>query len=114
MTTQRVTEMTPEEKDFIMDLLTKNMKSLYEQSEWGWNEKSKKEEMFEDNAWYLLAKNKEGDIAGFSHFRFDMDYDDEVVYVYEIQLKEEYRRKGLGRFMMQGKRLKKKIATPIF
>lgn len=30
-----------------------------------------------------------------------MDYDDEVLYVYEIQLEQEYRRKGLGRFMMQ-------------
>ena len=30
-----------------------------------------------------------------------MDYDDEVVYVYEIQIEKRYRRKGLGRFMMK-------------
>ena len=29
-----------------------------------------------------------------------MDYDDEVLYVYEIQLEECARRKGLGKFMM--------------
>ncbi len=29
--------------------------------------------------------------------RFDMDYDDEVLYVYEIQVEKGFRRKGLGR-----------------
>ena len=32
--------------------------------------------------------------------RFDMDHDDDVLYCYEIQLEEEVRRKGLGKFMM--------------
>lgn len=40
-------------------------------------------------------------MLGFAHFRYDMDFDDEVLYVYEIQLEEEFQRKGLGRFMMQ-------------
>ena len=29
-------------------------------------------------------------------FRFDMDFDDDVLYCYEIQLDESVRRKGLG------------------
>lgn len=29
-----------------------------------------------------------------------MDYDDEVLYVYEIQIDPSYQRKGIGRFMM--------------
>ena len=56
--------------------------------------------MFEESAWYLIAKIEEKPVA-FSHFRYDMDYDDEVLYVYEIQLEEEYRRRGIGKFMMQ-------------
>ncbi len=56
--------------------------------------------MFDDNAWYLIARDASGAPKAFSHFRFDMDYDDEVVYVYEIQLEKEVRRKGLGKFMM--------------
>lgn len=93
--------MEEKEKKFVVDLLERNMKPLYEESSWGWNEKNKKEEMLEDAAWYLLAKDSEGKLCGFSHFRFDMDYDDEVLYVYEIQLEENFRRKGLGKFMMQ-------------
>lgn len=59
--------------------------------------------MYEENAWYLIARDsdKEGKAVGYGHFRFDMDYDDEVLYVYEVQMEPEYKRKGLGRFMMQ-------------
>ena len=32
--------------------------------------------------------------------RFDMDFDDDVLYVYEIQLEKELRRKGLGKEMV--------------
>jgi hypothetical protein len=53
-------------------------------------------------------------MLGFAHFRYDMDFDDEVLYVYEIQLEEEFQRKGLGRFMMQVliglKKSKKKLS----
>ena len=61
-----------------------------------------REEMLEDAAWYLMATDSEtGEKLAFAHFRFDMDYDDEVLYVYEIQMEEKARRKGLGKFMMQ-------------
>jgi len=46
-----------------------------------------------------------------------MDFDDEVLYVYEIQLEEEFQRKGLGRFMMQvliGLKKSKKIVRIAF
>merc|ERR1712012_1260470 len=100
LSTRRVTDLDESEKKAVVDLLIRNMKALYEQSNWGWNEKNKKDEMLEDSAWYLLAKNEEGKICGFSHFRYDMDYDDEVLYVYEIQIDPSYQRKGIGRFMM--------------
>merc|ERR1712203_209268 len=44
---------------------------------------------------------EEGKAVAFSHFRYDMDYDDEVVYCYEIQVEKGYQRKGLGRFIMK-------------
>lgn len=105
-----------------MDLIRTNMKALYEQSSWGWKESTKKEEMYEDAAWYLIAETvsthfqsrilnviawiisllfqEEGVPVAYAQFRYDMDYDDEVLYVYEIQLEEAYRRKGIGKFMM--------------
>ncbi|KDR24066.1 N-alpha-acetyltransferase 40 [Zootermopsis nevadensis] len=88
---------------WIFDLEKRNMKALYEQCEWGWNDKIKKEEMTDDKAWYLIARTTEPECkpVAFSHFRFDMDYGDEVLYCYELQLEEEVRRKGLGKFMLQ-------------
>ena len=51
-------------------------------------------------AWYLLVHDSEGKCVGYSHFRFNMEVDDEVLYVYEIQIDGKYQRKGIGRFMM--------------
>ncbi len=31
-----------------MDLITRNMKPMYEQSNWGWNEANKKKEMLDE------------------------------------------------------------------
>merc|ERR1711992_371342 len=84
------------------DLLERNMKDLYIQSEWGYNPETKRSELMEDAAWYLLAREAESNKpVAFSHFRFDMDHDDDVLYCYEIQLEESVRRKGLGKFMMK-------------
>lgn len=119
---RRVTELDTETRDWIMDLLERNMKELYIQSEWGYNPETKRSELMEDAAWYLLAREADtNNPVAFSHFRcfflmhcqlcilfpntkfhiillfrFDMDYDDDVLYCYEIQLEECVRRKGLG------------------
>ena len=86
LSTERVTDINEQEKNLIVDLLVRNMKKLYEESNWGWNEKNKREEMLEDAAWYLMARNAKGELCGFSHFRYDMDFDDEVLYVYEVRM----------------------------
>ena len=50
----------------------------------------------DDNAWYLIAKKEDdGKLLGFAHFRYDMDFDDEVLYVYEIQRTVVARRRPL-------------------
>ena len=90
LSTERVTDLSEKEKDAIIDLIVKNMKTLYEESNWGWNEKNKRDEMLDDAAWYLMARNDKGEICGYSHFRYDMDFDDEVLYVYEVCSKEKY------------------------
>ena len=53
METTRVTDLDDYSKTWLMDLLRANMKDMYEKSEWGWNEKNKAEEMFDDSAWYV-------------------------------------------------------------
>jgi len=108
--TVRAPEVDEKTLVWAFDLVKTNMQPLYEdaygndpdmEAEFGWKEKEKKVEMREDLAWYLLAKTKEGTPVAFSHFRFDMDYDDEVLYCYELQVEKAYRRKGLGKFMMK-------------
>lgn len=89
-------------KDWIFDLTERNMKEMYTKSEWGWNGEVKRKELCEDAAWFLIARERETEVpVAFSHFRFDMDHDDDVLYCYEIQLEECVRRKGLGKFMMK-------------
>lgn len=111
---------------WIFDIMERNMKSLYEQSDWGWDPVAKQKELTESTAWYLVATSNDK-FVGFSHFRFDIDYREEVLYwyvdftdislqvteddqlhfisfllflSYEIQLESAVRRKGLGHFMM--------------
>ncbi|XP_070522479.1 N-alpha-acetyltransferase 40 isoform X2 [Cardiocondyla obscurior] len=84
---------------WIMDIMERNMKDMYERSRWSWNAAEKRAELTEETAWYLLALCN-NEFLGFSHFRFDIDNGDLVLYCYELQLEPSIRRKGLGRFMM--------------
>lgn len=52
----------------------------YEQSEWGWKEREKREEMNDERAWYLLARDADSAPVAFSHFRFDVECGEEVLY----------------------------------
>lgn len=99
--TLRASELDIKTKDWIFQLLEANMKSMYEESDWGWCEGNKILELFEESAWYLIARSKEGEPVAFAHFRYDMDFDDDVLYCYEIQLEPAQRRKGLGKLMMK-------------
>ena len=94
--------LNDETKAVIMNLLESNMKHLFEENHLSW--RNDKEKMFgnDDGAWNLLAENSDdGKIVGFSHFKYELDYGDEVLYVYEIQVDSKFQRKGLGQFMMQ-------------
>lgn len=90
-----------ETQDWVLKLEEANVREMYEKSDWGWNGKLKKEEMTDEDARYLIARSTEGRPLGFSHYRFDMDFDDEVLYCYELQIEEHARRKGLGCFMLR-------------
>ncbi|XP_070578837.1 N-alpha-acetyltransferase 40-like [Ptychodera flava] len=97
----RVTELDRDTTDWAFNLTKVNMQDLYESSSWGWKDRDKKEELTDDRAWYVIARNLDGQAVAFVHMRFDIDYDDEVLYCYEIQLMKEVQRKGLGKFLMQ-------------
>uniref|UniRef100_A0A8D9A2G0 N-alpha-acetyltransferase 40 n=1 Tax=Cacopsylla melanoneura TaxID=428564 RepID=A0A8D9A2G0_9HEMI len=99
---KKSSDLDEKTKSWVWELETKNMKQAYEECDIGWNPKDKQEEMIDDRAWYLIAKHVSSDNpVAFSHFRFDVDFAEPVLYCYELQLEKEVQRKGLGKFMMQ-------------
>jgi len=93
-----------------LDLFESNMGELYRNSSWGLDMDEKRSEFSNKKARYLLLhhqqqeQHRQQQLAAFVHFRFD--YDDEedpeavVLYVYEIQVSQEFRRQGLGGKLM--------------
>ncbi|KAM3825113.1 N-alpha-acetyltransferase 40 [Vipera latastei] len=98
---KRVSSLEPATLDWAFELTKRNMQTLYEQSEWGWKDREKRDEMTDDRAWYLIALENGSLPVAFSHFRFDVEYGEEVLYCYEIQLESRARRRGLGKFLIQ-------------
>ncbi|XP_032270639.1 N-alpha-acetyltransferase 40 isoform X2 [Phoca vitulina] len=68
---KRVSGLEPATVAWAFDLTKTNMQTMYEQSEWGWKDREKREEMTDDRA------------------------------CYEVQLESKVRRKGLGKFLIQ-------------
>uniref|UniRef100_A0A663F2H1 N-alpha-acetyltransferase 40 n=1 Tax=Aquila chrysaetos chrysaetos TaxID=223781 RepID=A0A663F2H1_AQUCH len=98
---KRVSGLEPTTLEWAFELTKANMQTLYEQSEWGWKEREKREELRDDRAWYLIARESGAGPVAFSHFRFDVECGDEVLYCYEVQLESRVRRRGLGKFLLQ-------------
>ncbi|KAK6147998.1 hypothetical protein DH2020_018910 [Rehmannia glutinosa] len=107
-------------KQYIQKLLKLNMEAPYG-PEWPAEEKIKRREMVAEEARYIFVhevSNKdvdgvselkekertcscEGPIVGFVHYRFILEEEVPVVYVYELQLEPHVQGKGLGKFLMQ-------------
>ncbi|KAL3835386.1 hypothetical protein ACJIZ3_010122 [Penstemon smallii] len=107
-------------KQYIQNLLKLNMETFYG-PEWPAEEKIKRREMISEEARYIfLHENSNGDtnkvselkdrektcsckgpIVGFVHYRFILEEEVPVVYVYELQLEPRVHGKGLGKFLMQ-------------
>ncbi|KAK3224578.1 hypothetical protein Dsin_004440 [Dipteronia sinensis] len=98
-------------KQYIQNLLMVNMEAPYG-CEWPTEEKSKRREMVAPEARYLFVREvpiadgngsveDKGPMVGFVHFRFTLEEEVPVVYVYELQLEPRVQGKGLGKFLMQ-------------
>lgn len=87
--------------DKMFEMFAENMEPFYRSSSWGWNEKERKKEFNQPLNRYLVASNPVNDeLAGFCMFRFEYDDDEEpehpVLYLYELQIKSDYRGQGIG------------------
>lgn len=87
-------------RDWVFGLTSRHMKEFYEKT-WGWSDKNKKQELFEEHSRYLIAKLENGNPIGFNHIRFELEQGVPILYVYELHVEDEYQHKGLGRFLMQ-------------
>ncbi|XP_072953194.1 uncharacterized protein [Typha angustifolia] len=111
-------------KTYIQKLLKVNMEGPYG-SEWPSEEKVKRREMVSHEARYIFVRESpnatsienfsksdeeatrtgwagDGDpLVGFVHYRFIVEEDVPVIYVYELQLESCAQGKGLGKFLMQ-------------
>jgi ribosomal protein S18 acetylase RimI-like enzyme len=86
---------------WLFDLTKTCMFDYYDKSN-GWDDKIKRNELFEDRSRYLIAFNAESDKpVGFVHFRFEYDQNEYIIYIYELHVEENFRNKGLGKFLTQ-------------
>ncbi|XP_016670181.1 N-alpha-acetyltransferase 40 isoform X1 [Gossypium hirsutum] len=95
-------------KQQIQKLLKANMMGPYG-SEWAVEEKVKRREMVAPEARYIfvywnaneMMDNAFTPLLGFLHFRFTLEEEIPVLYLYELQLDSSVQGKGLGKFLMQ-------------
>ena len=98
--------LNPNQKLKIFAILESNMKKLYLDNGWSWNDVNKNNEIFHNPSHYLILHDEENveDIVAYILFRFEWDDEEEpeypVLYVYEVQLVEEWRSCGAGRFLV--------------
>ncbi|KAK1148585.1 hypothetical protein AOXY_G35091 [Acipenser oxyrinchus oxyrinchus] len=83
---QRVSMLKPGTVDWAYELTRANMQTLYEQSEWGWKDREKRDEMTDERADVVIV---------FVLLFFCSPHS------YEVQLESRVRRKGLGKFLIQ-------------
>ncbi|GAB2277914.1 hypothetical protein Dimus_012612 [Dionaea muscipula] len=99
-------------KQSMRNLLKLNMEGHFG-PEWHTEEKVKYREMIASEARFIFVfetneektlfhtRESEGSILGFAHYRFTLEEELPVLYVYELQLQLHAQGKGLGEFMMQ-------------
>ncbi|KAF6144699.1 hypothetical protein GIB67_006191 [Kingdonia uniflora] len=101
-------------KRYIQNLLKVNMEGPYG-LEWPTEEKVKRKEMVAPEARYIFVREAlntsvnectnwigDGDpVIGFVHYRFIVEEEVPVAYIYELQLEPHVQQKGLGRVLMQ-------------
>ena len=101
------------DKKWMWNLLEKNMKPVYGSQAWKKEGKEKKDEMLSEDARYLIARAADSALEsenaenvnpneplGFVHYRFVIEEDAAVMYVYELQIAQAARRRGLGKFLV--------------
>jgi ribosomal protein S18 acetylase RimI-like enzyme len=86
-------------REWVFDLTKRNMMELYEKT-WGWDDRKKERELYDDRSRYLVLRVDDR-CVGFAHFRFEWEQNALRLYIFEFQIEREFQRKGLGKFLLQ-------------
>uniref|UniRef100_A0A1I8GAZ1 N-alpha-acetyltransferase 40 n=3 Tax=Macrostomum lignano TaxID=282301 RepID=A0A1I8GAZ1_9PLAT len=98
---RRADDVSADDRDVIMQLISDNMSALYAESSWGWKEREKKREIFDDRHYFLLARrDSDKKLVGLANIRFDLDFNAPVLYCYELQVRSDCQGQGLGKFLL--------------
>ena len=88
---------------WCFDLTKRNMEAMYERT-WGWSNPEKRRELAHSDARFIVAFRgfRVRVPLGFVHFRFEVEDSDgtPVAYVYELQVEDDARGRGVGRALM--------------
>ncbi|KAM3717651.1 N-alpha-acetyltransferase [Dirofilaria immitis] len=90
------THLNDKEFEWIFQLFVTNMRTMYQMSQWGYDELSKRQELRATTSRYIIAKNMNNTPIAYLHYRFVIDSDSAVLYCYEIQVEDKYQVKGIG------------------
>ena len=95
--------LEPSERESVLDLTERNMRDLYGEKWEATTKKEKRRDMASRDARYILVRDPRNDetIVGFANYRFVLEDEWVVLYVYELQVDATQRRKGLGRALLR-------------
>ncbi|RSL71406.1 hypothetical protein CEP53_001475 [Fusarium sp. AF-6] len=96
----RPTAMRDDELEACFDLVNETSGEDYRNSSLGWHPAMKKKEMRSPDLRYILVKDGDGRINGFTSLMPTFENHEPVVYCYEIHLKPELQGTGLGKRLM--------------
>ncbi|KDQ09251.1 hypothetical protein BOTBODRAFT_531168 [Botryobasidium botryosum FD-172 SS1] len=109
----RASELSVPLRQKIWALFEENMHGYTSSTTFEWNPPSKKKELFHRNSRYLcvssqgVGESEERVLVAFTMFRFDWEDTteekvyQEVLYLYELQVSQGYRKLGLGRVLIR-------------
>uniref|UniRef100_A0A8R1HH82 N-alpha-acetyltransferase 40 n=1 Tax=Caenorhabditis japonica TaxID=281687 RepID=A0A8R1HH82_CAEJA len=94
------THLNDDDFEWVFALFKKNMMEMYQKSQWGYDENSKRNELRATTSRFIIAVNSKGEKIGYLTYRFVVDHNIPVTYCWELQISPSYQNKGVGGMML--------------